>query len=49
MLTDDDLLKLGKLLDERLKPLKAEVEELRIKINTMWDALEKRGLPLTAV
>ena len=49
MLTYDDLLKLGQLLDERLKPLEAEVKELRKKVNQMWDALEKRGLPLTAV
>ena len=55
MLTDDDLLKIGRLLDERLKPIEqrlmaieGEVKELRIKVNTMWDAAEKHGLPLPA-
>ena len=56
MLTDDDLKKIGQLLDQRLKPieerltaLEAEVKELRKKIHTIWDTAEKHGLHLDAV
>jgi hypothetical protein len=37
------------ILREEIKPLQKEVHDLRMKVNQMYDALEKQGLKLQVV
>ena len=50
MLTDQDMARIGRMLDEKLdEKLKPVIDDLRFlttKVNQMWDALERHGLPL---
>ena len=52
MLTETDLRRLSEVLDrklnEQLNPIRADLRQVRMKVDQMWDALEKHGLPLVA-
>jgi hypothetical protein len=41
--------KFREILREEIQPLKNEVHDLRMKVNQIYDALEKQGLKLHGV